>query len=386
MWFLLLVACSTSPPAPAPPPVPAERAGPTNPELAIDLDDPGTCAACHQAVHAEWTESMHSRAHMDGDPVFAAMRTLRMEKQGEKVGAKCLNCHTPRAPTDPDAAAAKAGVSCAACHAVASVQRDEGQLGAKALRYGVDGVLRSGRDLPPGASPVHGTGPALAEMADGQSLCLACHDATTNPAGAPACTTGPEHAEGADPGQTCVSCHMPEVEGPSGAMTDRASHRSHRFLGPHRAWLQDDPAILADAVDLAATLKDDRLSVVLSNQAAHAFPTGFPGRVAFLTAVGRDATGQDVWRSPEGWVVLGKRYVDSDGNPTMPPFAKELAADSRLPPDGERRYEAVVPPTVVSADVSLHFRLIPPPAVAALGLQGTPEAEPRLVRSITVTR
>ncbi len=338
----------------------------------VDLDDPATCAGCHSAIVAEWGESMHARAHHDNDPVFAALREARMAKEGEAIAAACANCHNPRSPADTTTAAAQVGVSCAGCHAVASV--GEGR-GAAALLTAPEGVLYGPHDLAEGVSPAHGTGPSPKHFADGASLCLACHDATKTPNGLAACTTGPEHRDGGS-GQSCVDCHMPRVAGPSGAVSTRADHASHQFLGPHRAWLQDDPSFLAGAVDVQLAAVRGEATVTLVNQSGHGFPTGFPGRMAVLTVVGRDAAGAEAATHS---VVLGKRYTDDAGHPVAPPFATKLAADTRLTANETRTVDVALPAGVASVEATLAFRLLPPPLAEKVGLADAPEAQPRVI-------
>lgn len=370
MTLLLWLGCT-----PAPEPTPPPPADPAPAKASLDLDDPRACAPCHEAVVSEWETSMHAQAHAERDPIYGAMRTLRMKVQGDAVGAQCPVCHDPRAPDDPDSPAGRAGVSCAACHAVAGLHRDRGP-GAKALERG--DVLRSARDLPDGASPAHPTGPAAPWLADGTSLCLACHDATTNGSGVAACTTGPEHAEGQ--GASCTSCHMPDADGPNGVVSTRPTHRSHRFPGAH-APLHGDETFLATALDLALDDRSDPMVVTVTNRTGHAFPTGFPGRVAQLVVKGNAA---DVtWTSPPDLpgTRWGKVYVDADGKPVAAPFSVALKEDTRLRP-GETRTIAIPRPTGVDGfRAEVHLRLLPPPLATTLGLDGTPVARPVLVRS-----
>jgi hypothetical protein len=265
-------------------------------------------------------------------------------------------------------------VSCATCHATERVDREAG-MGAAALVMS-DTTLHGPHDLAEGASPAHGTAASPPHFADGQTLCLACHDATKNPAGAAACTTGPEHGE-VDEAGTCVSCHMPRVKGPSGAMSTRADHPSHEFMGPHHAWNHDDPSFLATAVGLSVQLAGGKAAVTLENQAGHAFPTGFPGRMAVVTLIGTDAAGSEVWTGPE--TMLNKVYVDEAGKPTPAAFAKELKADNRLKPGETRTWSVDVPAEVIAVEARVLFRLMPPPLAGKLGLAEAPEAEPRVI-------
>jgi len=384
-WILIWGLACGSPPTPeppTPPPSPSPAAVREAPAASVDLDDPTSCAPCHGTVVEEWNESMHARSHHDNDPIYGAMKALRMAKQGDAIGAKCQRCHTPRAPSAPDSPAGRMGVSCATCHAATEVHRDRGP-GAAALVFD-DGVLRSARDLPAGASPVHGTGPAAPHLADGQTMCLACHDATETPAGAAACTTGPEHRS-LDDSATCTSCHMPRVDGPSGVVSTRGHHRAHTFAGPHRAWYQDDPSFLASAVDLSVSRQGPKVVATLVNRADHAVPTGFPGRMMVVMARGLDAEGATVWSNISGDpmaddsdAVLNKVYVDAEGNPVPAPFADALARDHRLRPGETRTLSWSVPPDVARVQVELVMRLLPPKLADTLGIDGV-EAQPRVV-------
>jgi hypothetical protein len=352
----------------------------------IDLEDPSTCATCHAAVYAEWIESMHARAHQTKDPIFGAMRDFRLSL-GQKIEGKCENCHSPRARGDFASAAALAGVSCAACHNIEAVHAAEYAKGAKLIEIAKDDTMRSARDVTDGSSPVHGNGPALAALADGKTLCLACHGKHDNPAKVPVCTTGSE-LEAYAGEETCVSCHMPLEDGASGAVSNRSQHRSHRFVGPHRAYLQGDPSLLASGVDLKVTRSDTHVRVEIRNRSGHAFPSGFPARVAWVEVVGLDAKGDVIWRnfsadpmkeSPES--VFNKVYVDAEGQPTMPPLSVELARDNRLKPDETRVLEFPLPSSVASVRASVIYRLLPVSAAQRLGLGESELAKPVRVRS-----
>ncbi len=380
MLLSLLVACGTSEPE-APPAEPAPAAVQT---VAYDPDNPESCRPCHTAVVQEWVESMHANAHHDNDPIHAGMRELRMANEGPEIAAKCALCHEPRSPDDVDAPAGKVGVSCSACHLADEVHLDRGP-GAKALVYGT--TMRGALGLGEGASPVHPTGPVAPHIADGQTLCLACHDATKNPAGIAACTTGPEHRASED-GESCVSCHMPRIEGPSGPISVRESHRSHHFHGPHDAWYGADASFLAESLDLSAAFVGNRVEVTLKNLADHGFPTGFPGRMAWVAAKGRSASGEVVWTSgePTPDTLMNKVYVNAEGQPVPPPMATELKVDRRLTANEARTFTFSVPAEVVEVEASVAMRLLPPGLAEKLELTEALEGQARTVRVVTATR
>lgn len=328
--LLALLACSTEP---AGQPAAPDAASAATPEKAhetpeavhagLDATDPQSCGSCHEEILAEWKQSMHSRAHHDNDPVYGAMRTLRMKKQGEAVGAKCQKCHNPMAPDAPDSPAGRAGVGCGACHDLADV--DAGK------------------------------------VPDERTLCMTCHEATKNAAGVAACTTGPENQEAG--GLACGACHLPPAED---------GRKRHLFQGPHRAWYQDDPELLKSAVHVDLVREGGTVKVAVKNTTGHGFPTGFPGRVARVRLVGSDG----FQAAPEE-LLFRKVYVDGEGKPILPPFAKELKVDSRLTPLETRSVEVEVPEGTTDLKAELVFMLLPPPAAEALGLADAPEAKPK---------
>ncbi len=90
---------------------------------------------------------------------------------------------------------------------------------------------------------------------------------------------------------------MDEVAGPSGSAATRSTHRSHRFRGPQLALRSGEPGILAEAVELSGVFEGRRFVAAVSNRSGHAFPTGFPGRMALLELRGIDGGGREIYRN-----------------------------------------------------------------------------------------
>ena len=383
----LLWACGgETPPAPTPP------EGPAVATAHLDLKDPQQCAACHATVVEEWSQSMHSRAHASNDPIYAAMLELQVKRSGPEVATSCHGCHSPLDPSDPTSAAAQVGVGCEACHTTVGVTPSSEAVsrGAAQLIQGEPNTLYGAR-RPTGSAAPHGLGGASKVLADGKGVCLSCHADHVNAQGAPTCTTGSEFDSPGIYDAGCACCHMVNVDGESTSGSGRAQHADHRFPGPHRAWYQNDPGQLQDAVDLSGHLTNGKLTAVLKNATAHAFPTGFPGRMAMVSAVARDASGAEIWNTgapltPGGPEMLHKVYLDAEGKPTLPPFAATLGADTRLAPAETRQVQWTVPSAAVEADLTLTFWLLPPKAAEALQLTNTPEAKPVVVETTTVTK
>lgn len=392
----IVAACSKEAPAPTPPPVAAASDADAAPE-AVDIEDPATCRPCHEAVVDEWLESMHARAHHSRDPIYAGVREVRMKREGAAIAEACETCHTPRA-AGGGAGKPELGVTCAACHHVASVK--PGALGHEALVRPEGPLLLGPHDaqLAPGELPAHGSGPAPKHMKEGRTLCLACHGELSAPSGVAMCSTGPEHeAQRGGSQDTCVSCHMPLVDGPSGAVATAKTHRSHHFAGPHRAWYQDDPSLLRRAAELEARFEGEALIVTVTNTSGHGFPTGFPGRRAHVQVDGFDAGGARIWQStPAGQspmqaseppeAAFGKVYVDAEGQPTLAPFAVKLARDSRLKPSEARTLRFSPPAEVERVEVLLVMRLMPPKLAKKIGLEVAIEAGPRTLKSVRLRR
>jgi hypothetical protein len=65
---------------------------------------------------------------------------------------------------------------------------------------------------------------------------------------------------------------------------------------------------------------------------------------------------------------------------------KELRRDNRLKPEEARALWLEVPAEVEAVEVTVMMRLVPDKAVKAMGLEGKPEAEPRLLTRLRLAR
>jgi len=367
-----MLACKGETPAP----------GPASPHAAVDLDDPTSCWPCHGTIVSEWQQSMHAQAHTD--PIFVAMRTMRAGREGPDVGMACQSCHSPRV--------ADLGVTCAACHAPDAAPHARG------------GLLAGPNDLAADLSPAHATGPAAPGIADGNGACMKCHETLSNPTGVAICTTGVEWRAHPGKGQdTCASCHMPVAAGPGTVTGTRAEHRSHRFIGPHVRWAEGDPAKGAlegddakgalEPLEVTLRFEGEALVATLTNKTGHAFPTGFPARMAVLELVGFDAAGAEVWRNfaknpmaeaPDA--VLNKVYHDAEGQPTIAPWSVKLARNTTLVPGEVREMRVPVPAGVTRVEARALMRLMAPTLADKLGLAKDPLAAPRPIAKASATR
>lgn len=356
---LFVAGCKEAAKPTSPAPKPTEPI----PKKQADLKDPNTCKDCHETVFAEWQGSIHASANVD--PIFLGIRKLRSKKETD-LEKKCGTCHAPTG--------GNRGVTCFACHGTASVAADK--RGAGAMSYTDDRVLY-GPSKPKGMKlPVHGTADPPPHMTDGSSLCMACHADLANPNGVPLCQTATEW-KAAAPDETCVGCHMKETAGTSGAVSTKPKHRSHRFAGPRRLWTEKPAAVAKlGMVGVTAAFERGKLVVELKNETGHAFPSGFPGRMAKLVVRGGDF---------EKSFVLAKKHVDEAGKPTIAAYATKIAKDTRLEPKETRRITVKIPKKVKKVDVRLVHFLLPPPLADKIELSG-PEREPRMLAEVSVER
>jgi hypothetical protein len=130
----------------------------------------------------------------------------------------------------------------------------------------------------------------------------------------------------------------------------------------------------------------------LVNKSAHAFPTGFPARMALLEVRALDATGKELARNitsdpmkehPEA--VFNRGFVDAEGKPALAPFAVKQVRDNRLKPAETREVSFAVPAQTTKVELRLKFFLLAPFAAKQLGYTG-PETKPVVLEPVLVAR
>lgn len=342
------------------------------------------CGQCHVEIYKEWEGSMHAQSSALKDPIHGAMyRKVMGDPTQEGLKSKkgkypvCLKCHAPNAAiqnkTKVDAQPAfNEGVNCITCHTIAGfkgVEKPDGK-----LRLGVSAyeISKSSLQAPSGkhystapealdgdvnSKPFHpypmtGGNAALFQSSD---MCLGCHAKRNNMHGVPVCATGDEYKV-SESSVSCQSCHMPVVNG----------RASHAMLGGH------DPRMVARGVVLTvdASVKDGVVSanVLMKNRLPHKFPTGAPFRNVYLELTARDADGKVVWRNFETHPIKDDKQAvlfytlgDGNGKPVGAPAAKEVLADTRLEPHGEKALSYEIPADGVAAvRAELKYSLVLP--------------------------
>ncbi len=326
------------------------------------------CAACHQEIYNEWKGSKHANSTALVSPIHGAFyRQVMGDPTKEGVTSRkgkfpvCLKCHAPNAAlqgkTKLDAQPAfNEGTNCITCHTITGfkgVVKPDGK-----LRLGIDAYefstthlqAPSGKNYTTGAMPaellattkpfhpfpLEGGNAALFQRND---LCMGCHEKRKNSHGVVLCDTGAEIRD-SESATTCQSCHMPT--------TGVNGHASHSMLGGH------SPAKVRRAVSMTLDVEKNgdiiNTTITIVNKLPHKFPTGAPFRTVILRLTAFDDAGKELWRNYEEHPMKDDPQAafvytlgDGEGNPTMPPTAKEVLSDNRLEPHETRVLEYQIP-------------------------------------------
>lgn len=319
------------------------------------------CAECHQAIHAVWQESMHSRAYSNGVFQAAYQEARRADSQR---AALCLECHAPTVlKTDDEAVKGRIineGVTCDYCHSIRSVNLDSWEnradLHVGRTKYG---------PLKHAQSPAHQV--VDSALHRGSELCATCHE-YRNEHGVAILETYSEWKSSsyAEEGTQCQHCHMPLVPGEVVALKVKTRPREginlHNISGSHD--LERVRKAVTMEILSAVRLGPDkvRVRVSVSNVGSgHCFPTGLPMHRGILEV-----------RLTDGWRELGRRTVefekvllDERGMPITREHEAFLATrairnDSRLRPKEQRTisltFENVdAPKCTVEASLSYQY-------------------------------
>ncbi len=372
------------------------------------------CAECHPRHAAEWKTSMHAYAIVD--PVFQALVRIRQQEREGREDRFCLQCHSaigtragefdPGFDFDAVSPIAREGVTCEACHKIASVERpfNAGHV------LDPDGPMR-GTIEDPAPSAFHET--EYAPLFGESRLCGSCHD-VREVNGLPLERPFGEWdaSPGKRAGETCQGCHMPEYTGTTGG-PERTLH-SHRFVGadlPLSEFVSEEErdllrgqveALLRSAASLELTLPEravaggqiDAVLTVRNEVDAHDLPTGTTFvRQVWVELVATDADGTVLYATgdldengdlrdhfsdadpygDEDLVRFGSTLLDERGSPTVLTWHAAEHVIATLPPAHARTFTLFVPTTPetrgpVRISARLRFRSHPPFLLRLIGL------------------
>jgi len=326
------------------------------------------CGGCHQKIYQEWSGSMHANSTALKDPIHGAFyRKVIGDPTKEGVTKKgkypiCLRCHAPNAAmqgkTKLDSKVAfNEGVNCIYCHTITGFKgtvKKDGKLRLGQAAYtnstsklqapsginyttsptSTDANAITGVTQPFHPFPMEAGNVAVMRTND---LCMGCHDQRKNFHGVPLCATGTE-IEDSGSTVTCQSCHMPMVGG----------HANHSMMGGHSVDMVRRGVVMTMDVDKQ---KDSlKATVSIKNLLPHKFPTGAPFRNVYIKIGAYDAKGTLLWQNfkthplqDDVKSVLFYKLGDGEGNPAMPPKAKEILSDTRIEPHATKIVEYDIP-------------------------------------------
>ena len=313
------------------------------------------CKTCHEDIYSQWKGSMHANSTALKDPIHGAFYQAVIgdpEQEGIKKKGKypvCLQCHAPAAAKDGKTnltakQAYNEGVNCIACHTISrfkGTKKAEGglRLGTQAYEFSSTSLQGPGSNhtTPDWQHPVF-QNTANPDVFKTNAVCMGCHDQRKNSNKVALCQTGDEIAT-SEGNNNCVSCHMPT------AVNGKADHS---LLGGHSAKMVSKGLLMT-----MTTVKKNKtleVSLKLTNQLPHNFPTGAPFRNVYVKLTGYDKKGQEIWTSSQSHPAQDDKKAmfmyslgDAEGNPAPPPKATQVLGDTRLKPHETRELKYSLP-------------------------------------------
>lgn len=215
-----------------------EEPPPESPFKLSDFSPAESCKGCHPNHYNEWKGSMHAYAFID--PINTLwMEQVRAEVGAEKLGAFCVQCHSPIGVLTGETPAGfdkenvdplvKEGVTCDACHLMK--EPSPTAQGEARFHFDVKSGKKYGSIMDPAPNSFHESeGVSYFSVSN---ICLPCHD-LVNHQGLPAEITYSEwlYSPYAGMGVECQDCHMETYAGQAavGGPQREFLHR-HDFAG-----------------------------------------------------------------------------------------------------------------------------------------------------------
>ena len=131
-------------------------------------------------------------------------------------------------------------------------------------------------------------------------------------------------------------------------MPNNNGKADHSFLAGHSAKMVSKGLLMT-----MATIKKNKtleVTIKLSNQLPHKFPTGAPFRNVFVKLTAYDKKGQEIWASSQSHPIQDDKKAmfmyslgDAEGNLAPPPKATQVLSDTRLKPHETREINYSLP-------------------------------------------
>ena len=329
--------------------------------------DSKDCKACHSGIYNEYFGSMHANSTPQKDPIHGAVwakhpQNLKQNRYG------CGKCHTPtannlddmktkgkKAPPMMDNPTHQAGISCAYCHRIKSIElhKKHNTNIMTTTQKNYFGTLDNKIE-----SPYHGIVNEGNEHMLNGNVCIGCHSHKMNKHGLNVCSTNIDNEMD---GANCVSCHMPQVKGTVSSMNETNKHAFHGFAGSHF-----NSEMLQKYVDISMLREIKNFTINIDNRSSHALLL-HPLRTAVLkVSVTR---GSKVTKLKNEVFV---RVIGHNGKPAMPWTASETLKDTMIQANEKRavKYEFKLQKGD-KVNVILGWFLVNPKALKTLKLENT---------------
>ncbi len=305
----------------------------------------------------------------------------------DEVKIKCAQCHNPRLLKQKvsneekvglllgdsstkktfhsmlENVTMKNGINCMVCHNIDEIHLDKakGSGGMKSVKFGPQGTMfgPQGTMFGPFAdavSPYHKTEQRSHFVGDTPTLCFVCHYSQKNDHGLEVYATGKEYDKFKVEEEGCKNCHMSErFKGVASNYAPAGGDPKERMVRKHRFASVDNSNILNDYVDVKGRSQGDKFVLTVTNHAPHKISTGYGLREIILKVTFLDKNDKELARKR---YVLGKKWTDEEGKPTIPHLAKKLVKDTSMAGKSTNAYKFPIPQGAVYATYSFSYRLV----------------------------
>lgn len=295
-----------------------------------DFTSAETCGQCHQEIHSQWSQSMHSRSITD--PLYRSV-IERLPDDAKKHVPFCLSCHAPVAGASgtlfrisdiPDwerdlSPLAREGVTCDFCHTISGEELTEKILpGAYVYPHARQTEIKFGPEAD-SETKAHPT--RVSSFLSSAEFCSTCHRFKHPATGEELQNTFEEWRQSSysKQGTACQDCHMPKYTG-ARAEGGREGARisAHLFPGGHTEMVRKAASLAVFGTrEMERNEPSAKVVAIVKNMGAgHAIPTGVPGVREIVLEV-------QVWDSASR--MLGQDQTsfalnleDSQGRPVFP--------------------------------------------------------------------
>jgi len=363
-------------------------------ELDVKWQSNKNCEACHQEISKKWETSRHANSHFSKNDLFKKSLEYIVRKHPtrilDEVKVECAKCHNPRLTKhrvsaeekvalllgDGDAQKSfhnmlntktmKNGINCVVCHNIDEIHLDKkrGSAGMNSVTFGPQGTMFGPFD--DARSPYHQTEQRPHFTGNDPSLCFVCHYSQKNASGIEVYATGKEYETFATEKEGCKNCHMSKpYKGVASNYAPVGEKPKERMVRKHRFASVDNSNIINDYVDVRGTMEGEKFVIRVQNRAPHKIPTGYGLREIILRVTFLNKDDKVLAKKK---YVLGTKWIDENGEETIPHLAKKVAKDTRLDGKSTSAYKFPVPKDAVYAKYSLSYRLIPEGLAKELGV------------------